>query len=107
MANPKKVHPYMPNAVPETKAAMMRAIDVDDIDELFEQIPERFRLKEPLQLPDPIVEERALDRHLKEILSRNRSKTWLVKVNSNSLLARTNSSIFRFFFLRFPLFPMN
>ncbi len=73
MANPKKVHPYMPNAVPETKAAMMRAIDVDDIDDLFEQIPERFRLKEPLRLPDPIVEESALDRHLKEILSRNRS----------------------------------
>ncbi len=72
MANPK-VHPYMPNAVPETKAAMMRAIGVTDIDELFEQIPERLRIKEPLQLPDPLVEESALDRHLRETLSRNRS----------------------------------
>ena len=72
MAN-SKVHPYMPNAVPETKAAMMRSIGIDDIDELFEQIPERLRLKGPLDLPDPIVEESALDRHLKEVLSQNRS----------------------------------
>ncbi len=72
MADPK-VHPYMPNAVPETKAAMMRAIGIDEIDELFEQIPERLRLQAPLQLPSPIVEESALDRHLREMLSRNRS----------------------------------
>ena len=72
MADPK-VHPYMPNAVPETKTAMMRAIGIDDIDELFEQIPERLRIKEPLHLPDAIVEESALDRHLRETLARNRS----------------------------------
>lgn len=72
MPNPK-VHPYMPNAVPETRAAMMQAIGVDDIDELFEQIPERLRLKEPLRLPEPIVEESVLDRHLREKLARNRS----------------------------------
>jgi glycine dehydrogenase subunit 1 len=72
MANPK-VHPYMPNAVPETKAAMMRAIGVDDIDELFEQIPARLRLQGPLELPEPLVEESSLDRHLRETLARNRS----------------------------------
>ncbi len=66
-------HPYMPNAVPETKAAMMRAIGVDDIDELFEQIPERLRLKEPLTLPDPLVEESDLSRHLRETLSKSQS----------------------------------
>ena len=37
------VHPYIPNSVPEVKATMLEAIGVGDIEELYEDIPERLR----------------------------------------------------------------
>jgi len=67
------VHPYMPNSVPETKNEMLNAIGVKDVDELFEQIPERLRFRKKLNLPEPIVAQSSLKKHLTAILSKNKT----------------------------------
>jgi glycine dehydrogenase subunit 1 len=64
-------HPWMANATPEAKAAMLRAIGAPNIESLFTQIPEDHRFKGMLDLPPAIPSEVALKRHLLEILKKN------------------------------------
>ena len=68
---PTLAHPYMANAVPEIKDEMLRAIGVADIESLFEQIPADHRIADGIDLPDPILSESELKRHLMGILSKN------------------------------------
>ena len=35
-----KAHPYMPNSAGDTREEMLSAIGLQDVEELFEQIPE-------------------------------------------------------------------
>jgi glycine dehydrogenase subunit 1 len=63
----------MANAVPEIKAEMLRAIGVEDVEDLFEQIPADHRIAGDIDLPDPILSEVELKRHLVGMLSKNRS----------------------------------
>ena len=67
------VHPYIPNSVPEIKAEMMREIGIADIEELYRIIPDELRLKRRLDLPEPFISESDLRRHVKDILSKNRT----------------------------------
>lgn len=46
---------YLPKS-PTERHEMLEAIGVDSVDELFESIPEQFRLKKPLPLPGPLSE---------------------------------------------------
>ena len=64
-------HPYMANSVPAVKKEMLDAIGASSVDELFIQIPERHRLREPLFLPPALSSEVALHRHLRSALGRN------------------------------------
>jgi glycine dehydrogenase subunit 1 len=64
-------HPYMPNSVPDTKAAMLAAVGVGSVEELFAQIPADHRLKAPLRLPPALRAEGELRRHLEDLLARN------------------------------------
>jgi glycine dehydrogenase subunit 1 len=66
-------HPYMAISPPGVVRAMLDEVGVDDLEELFEQIPASHRLDRPLELPPAIRAEAELRRHLTEILSRNRS----------------------------------
>ena len=66
-------HPYMPNSVPAIRQEMMEALGVDSVETLFSQIPHEHRLKTPLDLPPALTSESELRRHLRELLSRNRS----------------------------------
>ena len=68
---PGEAHPYMAISPPGVVDEMLDAIGVDEIDELFEQIPESHRLSRPIELPPAIRAEGQLRRHLSEILSRN------------------------------------
>jgi glycine dehydrogenase subunit 1 len=52
------------------RAAMLEAIGVSSIDELFEQVPESVRLGRPLDL-EPALSEPELVAHLEELASRN------------------------------------
>jgi len=67
------IHPYIPNSVPEVKERMLAEIGVRSIGELYADIPERLRFAGRMNLPEPLVSEAALKRHVEKILSRNRS----------------------------------
>ena len=67
------IHPYIPNSVPEVKEQMLREIGVGCIDDLYADIPERLRFSGQMNLPEPLMSEAALKRHVETILDRNRS----------------------------------
>jgi glycine cleavage system P protein (glycine dehydrogenase) subunit 1 len=72
------VHPYIPNTVPEVRAAMLEAVGARDLDALFETIPERLRLGRALDLPPALGAEAELVRHVESLLARDRSTRDLV-----------------------------
>ncbi len=65
------VYPYIPNSVPEIKQQMLREVNAESVDELYEEIPERLRLKCKIDLPDPYLSEYALRRHIEVLLAKN------------------------------------
>lgn len=71
-------HPYIPNSEPRVRAAMLAAIGVADVEELYEDIPARLRLQQPLELPPAMASEAELVRHMEGLLGRNRSTRDLV-----------------------------
>jgi len=64
-------HPYIPNSVPETKHEMMREIGIRDIEELYADVPHKFRLRRRLSLPKP-KPEHEVRRHVESLLSKNK-----------------------------------
>jgi glycine dehydrogenase subunit 1 len=68
---PPRAHPYMASSNPQDTEAMMQAVGVETVDELFDQIPPADLTRHAFRLPDPIVSEVALDRHLRSVLSAN------------------------------------
>lgn len=71
MNKTKLVHPYIPNSVPEIKNEMMREVGINDIEELYCEIPDHLRFKGELNLPEPIPSEYELKKHLEKILDKN------------------------------------
>lgn len=51
---------YLPKS-PSERQEMLAAIGADNIDELFQTIPEKFRLRKPLPLPGPLSEMEIVD----------------------------------------------
>jgi glycine dehydrogenase subunit 1 len=75
MSGASNVHPYVPNSVPRIRRELLEAIGARDVEELYAAIPERLRLRRPLDLPPPLRSEYALRRHVEELLDRNESCT--------------------------------
>jgi len=73
MSQKKIVYPYIPNSVPATKEAMLKAVKARSIEEFYEDVPESIRLKGKMNVPEPLLSEAALVRHVEELLSRNKS----------------------------------
>jgi len=65
------VYPYIPNSVPDVQQEMLADIGAESVEELYEDIPEALRLRRRLDLPDPMLSEVELTRHVADILSRN------------------------------------
>jgi len=65
------VYPYIPNSVPEVKAEMLKAVGAQSVEELYAEIPESLRLKGRLNLPDPLLSEAELIRHVDGLLNKN------------------------------------
>ncbi|UCD98568.1 MAG: aminomethyl-transferring glycine dehydrogenase subunit GcvPA [Chloroflexota bacterium] len=65
-------HPYIPNSEPGVKAEMLRATGAVSIDDYYEDIPEDLRLREGLKLPEPILSENNLVRHVEALLAENK-----------------------------------
>ena len=65
------VYPYIPNSVPEVKAAMLEEIGAEDIMDLYAEIPEHLRFHGTMDLPPPIRDEWSLRRHMEALLDKN------------------------------------
>lgn len=75
MSKNKIIYPYVPNSVPEIKAQMLKEVGANDIMDLYAEIPEHLRLKEKMNLPEPILDECSLRRHVEGILNKNKNCT--------------------------------
>ncbi|MDH7477280.1 MAG: aminomethyl-transferring glycine dehydrogenase subunit GcvPA [Candidatus Bathyarchaeota archaeon] len=69
----KHNHPYIPNSQPKIKREMMREIGIKSIDELFSDIPEKYKLKKPLNIPQFALSEFEVKRHVEALLSKNKT----------------------------------
>ena len=66
------IHPYMPNSVPEVKAEMLKELGVKSIEELYiDLIPDELLFKRKMSLPEPILSEYGLKKHMEAILAKN------------------------------------
>jgi glycine dehydrogenase subunit 1 len=65
------VYPYIPNSVPEIKAAMLKEVGADDIEDLYAEIPEHLKFRGTMNLPEPILDEYSIRKHVEDLLNRN------------------------------------
>lgn len=65
------VHPYIPNSAPINKEKLMQELGIKDIDELYEDIPERLRFRGEMNIPPAMASEQELRKHLMSILNKN------------------------------------
>lgn len=70
-----RAHPYIPNAAPEIREAMLERVGIDAIDDLFASIPERLRAPADLGLPPALESESQLRRYFDDALARNTDTT--------------------------------
>ncbi|RJP65888.1 MAG: aminomethyl-transferring glycine dehydrogenase subunit GcvPA [Candidatus Abyssobacteria bacterium SURF_17] len=73
MSEKKIVYPYIPNSVSTVKAQMMKEVGISDIMELYDEIPEHLRFKEKMNLPEPILDEYSIRKHVEGLLNRNKN----------------------------------
>lgn len=73
MSEEKVVYPYIPNSVPEIKEQMLKEVGAQDIMDLYEEIPEHLRFKGKMNLPEPILDEYSIKRHVDGILNKNKN----------------------------------
>jgi len=66
-----RAHPYIPNSSPTVRRAMLEAIGVGSVDDLYASVPRELRLAGPLDLPAPLTDEISLRRHVEGLLDRN------------------------------------
>jgi len=62
-------HPYIPNAAPETRRAMLAELGIETTDELFVSIPQRLRAPDDLGLPPALPSESQLRRYFADALA--------------------------------------
>ena len=67
----KSNHPYIPNSLQEIKQEMMREIGIRSIEELFSDIPEKFRLRRELNVPQKGLSEFGVKKHVEALLSKS------------------------------------
>jgi len=65
------VFPYIPNSVPAVKALMLKEVNAKDEMELYAEIPDHLRFKRKLRLPEPIMNEFEIKKHVEGLLERN------------------------------------
>jgi len=73
MRKNERVYPYIPNSVPEVKARMLKALGLDDEMDLFSEIPDHLKYHGKMNLPEPILDECSLRKHIEGLLNKNRN----------------------------------
>jgi len=71
--SPLTPHPYMGNSTEAIHERMLSAVGASSIEELFEQIPADHYGTQGTALPDGILSEAALERHVDDILRANKN----------------------------------
>ncbi len=74
MANVKDdkiVYPYIPNSAPKPQREMMEFVGVNDLWDLYEEIPEALKYREKLDIPPAILDELGIRKHINKVLSKN------------------------------------
>jgi glycine dehydrogenase subunit 1 len=71
MSKNHTVYPYVPNSVPHIKAQMLKEVGASDIMDLYAEIPENLRYQKKLNLPEPILDEYSIRRHVEQLLNKN------------------------------------
>ncbi|MGB9756216.1 MAG: aminomethyl-transferring glycine dehydrogenase, partial [Candidatus Bathyarchaeales archaeon] len=69
----KHSHPYIPNSQAKIKREMMLEIGIKSIDELYADIPEKYTLKKPLNIPQAPSSEFEVKKHVEALLSKNKT----------------------------------
>jgi glycine dehydrogenase subunit 1 len=67
------VYPYVPNSVVTVKNKMLREVGVKSVEDFFESVPKKLKLKKNMKLPKPFLSEYSLRRHIEWILSKNKT----------------------------------
>ena len=73
MEKKKIVYPYIPNSEPSVQKEMLEAIGINDIEELYKCIPEEVKFKGSTRLPEPLLSEWELKRHVDGMMNKNTS----------------------------------
>ena len=73
MSEKQFVHPYIPNSEPRVKKEMLDFIGMDSAEGIYKEIPDRLRFHGEMQLPDPILSEAQLERHIEGLLAKNKN----------------------------------
>jgi len=68
----KTVYPYIPNSVPEVKKQMLKELGLEDVEDIYAEIPEHLRFKGEMDLPEPLLSEYELERHVEDILAQDK-----------------------------------
>lgn len=68
----KIIYPYIPNSAPEVKKQMLEELGLKDVEEIYAEIPEHLRFKGEMDLPEPLLSEYELKRHVEEILDQDK-----------------------------------
>ena len=73
MAGKNFVHPYIPNSEPAIKKEMLDFLGMKSSEDIYKEIPDNLRFKGEMDLPEPILSEARLQRHVEELLDKNRN----------------------------------
>jgi glycine dehydrogenase subunit 1 len=65
------VYPYIPNSVPEVKEQMLREVGAASTEDFYEDVPAALRVEGRMNLPEPLLSEHALRRHVEGLLGKN------------------------------------
>jgi glycine dehydrogenase subunit 1 len=72
-SNKPLVYPYIPNSAPAAKEEMLRVVGAQSTDEFYADIPANLRFVRKLNLPEPLLSEVELIRHVEGLLNKNKS----------------------------------
>ena len=67
------VHPYIPNSEPSVKKGMLDFLGMESSEDIYKEIPDHLRFKGEMNIPEPIMSEFKLQRHVEKLLNKNKS----------------------------------
>ena len=73
MSDKQTVHPYIPNSEPSVKKEMLDFLGMKSSEDVYKEIPDHLRFKGQLDIPEPIMSEYKLQKHVERLLKKNKN----------------------------------